>query len=136
MGITVEWDDPDQTILRTTFNKPWDWTDWDRAITEATQHVNSVSHPLCLIQDLREAGFPPKGGTWRFRQVVSTMQPHVKKVVFIGMASFVQSLLDIVSLVNRGRAPTKIFGFARSLEEARVVAQAALETVVVQESPK
>jgi hypothetical protein len=95
--ITVEWDDTaDKRLLCTTFKKPWNWQEWDAAAKIIVEQMATVEYPIFILQDIREAGFPPNGGVWRFRQIMNTMDEKVERVLFLGMSGFVKNIIETI----------------------------------------
>lgn len=125
MGIIVAWGDADQLSLLITFNKPWNWTEFQAAADSMLVLANSISHKTNLILDIRNAGFPPDGALRRFRNVSEIDHPNIDRVIYVAprmMAQFVRSINSLLSNAFFGhRAPE--FDFAPTLEEAQARVQ-------------
>ena len=119
--ITVTWDDADKRLLCTTFQKPWTWEEWDSASKVISAQLATVNHQVYMVQDIRTAGFPPNGGVWRFRQITSSMDTKVERVIFIGMAGFIQNLIETLQRISFGYVSKDRFTFVSNIDEARAL---------------
>ena len=119
--ITVSWDNAEKRLLCTTFQKPWTWQEWDAAAKIISEKLAAVDHKIYMVQDVRLAGFPPSGGVWRFRQIANSMDENVERIIFIGMASFVQNLLETLHKLSFGHMQKGRFIFAADIDEARAL---------------
>lgn len=123
MGITVGWGETDQKFLLVTFEKPWDWNDFQAAVKQTVVLAGSISHKTDLVLDIRSAGFPPEGALRRFRNVSEIEHPNIDRVIYIAprlLAQFVKSLSTLMATAFFGhRAPE--FVFVSTFEEARAL---------------
>ena len=122
MGITVQWDNDDKTIVLVTFGAVWSWDDL-RAVDEyALPLYDSVDHVVDVIADLRNSHLVMTGILSYMRELL-TMQwhPHTGNVVVVGASVSVRTLMEAAALVTR-RPLTRI-SFALSMDEARLILQ-------------
>jgi len=52
MGVTVTWDDAEQTAICLTFTAPWDWAQHDLAVAQAYLMLQEVNWPVDIILNL------------------------------------------------------------------------------------
>jgi hypothetical protein len=124
MTITLKWDNPEETILIIQYEKPWTWAEFSRAYEDMFTYLNSVKHPVDMVFDIRNGGFPPPGAITRFRQVGQTEHPNGRRLVFVApklLSQFVNSTLDILKIAYLGAFQSPKFLFVTSLEEARIL---------------
>lgn len=61
MAITVEWDNPEQTVLRLTFFGSWNCDELHRAVDIAEAMAAECSNPVDAIVDMTNAESLPTG---------------------------------------------------------------------------
>ena len=119
MGIELAWDNEDQVIIRLTYDRPWTWNDFYTAYDNMDMMINSVSHDVSLLIDVRKAGFPPSGAPQHFKRVTQTKHPNIRNIVFVGLPLIVRSFLSIVTANQKGNSETNNFLFMSSIDVAR-----------------
>lgn len=116
------WDDHAQSILYTTFTNPWTWEEYDDFLFALSEMVNTVSHRVDLIQDLRHGQHYPPGGPDHMRQLVTLLPQHVQSVVIVGPNDL---LIHLNNLVLRIAGLKAEIHYAASPDEAyRVIGEA------------
>lgn len=115
MGITVTWDDPNQSALLITYDRFWNWVEFEAAVKDVFSRIEHADHTIDLIFDVTKSPFPPDGAMWRFKRVASVKHPYTGNIIFVGGNLFVQSLANaVLKLVKKHD-----FIFVRTLDDAR-----------------
>ncbi|MFN8373261.1 MAG: hypothetical protein U0694_10360 [Anaerolineae bacterium] len=119
MGITVQWDNDEKTIVLVTFDAVWTWDDL-RAVDEyAIPLYDSSEHIVDVIADLRHSHLVMTGILSYMRELL-TMQwhPRAGNVVVVGASLSVRTLMEAAALVTR--RPLARISFAQTIDEARL----------------
>lgn len=119
MSVNVGWDDPEQTILRYTYEAGWTWEEYATAVATATQLVATASGEIDVIGDFSNSTLLPERALSNFRKSLATSPDTVpfKMVVLIVKNEFISRMLDTFSRMYPS-ARNKIRS-APSLEDAR-----------------
>lgn len=136
MPITVEWDNPQQTALLFTYQRPWTWKEFDAAVEQTLAYADSVNHRVDVIFDLRKGGFPPRDAVWRFKSAAEITHPNVGQYVYVAPSMLVHFVKNVIQILNRayggfGSFQVPHIEFTKTLEEARAFL-AKRETPVIQ----
>lgn len=81
MSIKVTWDDNDKLAIRYDFNGVWDWIEFAWANTRAFSMMNTVSHEVSIILNLKNGVDMPIGAMSAIQQMLS-LAPHNLGVIF------------------------------------------------------
>ncbi|HEX2908816.1 MAG TPA: hypothetical protein VHO69_18235 [Phototrophicaceae bacterium] len=135
MGIQVAWGDTAQTHVLITFERPWNWDDFQIAIQQMVALANTINHKTNLILDIRQAGFPPEGAVNHFKKVADVQHPNIDQVVYVAprlLAGFIKSINQMLAAVLSSYTPPD-FVFVPTLEEAcaLIAAKAPTQTPAV-----
>jgi len=118
MGITIDWEGTDNKIIRITYQKPWDWDDFDAVFYSMIIMLDSASQTVDLVFDIRNGGFPPPGAVTRFKRVGEINHPNGGMIIFIGGSSAVMNFVNLfIKVYGRAFRPPN-FIFVASPEEA------------------
>src|SRR5258705_6013933 len=120
MAITVQWDNPEQTIIRFEYSGQWTFRDLFDAMHEARNLMDSVGHRVHGIIDMRESKLMPNGALSLGRNVTMRKHPNQGKTVIIGANSFARTLYDVYRKVYRSTFDESAYSFAATIEEARL----------------
>jgi hypothetical protein len=135
MAVTVGWDNDEMTVLVIRFQRPWDWSEFNRAVEELSRLLASVEHKVDIIFDIREAGFPPEGAVNRFRKAAEIRHSNVNLLIYIAppvLAQFVRGIVTIIRAVFG--AFEREFIFVTTIEAAHDAIASARATTRVGES--
>lgn len=122
MGITLNWDDPEHTILVFHYAKPWTWDEFEGVAKQLVTLLDEVKHDVYLVFDLRQAGYPPEGAMARFKQVTDLDHPNVANLIYVApqpIAMFIGVINKTMSVIHRDNYKQPDFVFAPTLEQAR-----------------
>ena len=117
--ITVEWDNPEKTVLLMTFHPGWTWQDIYDASDEAYGFVDSVDHTVHILVDLSSVDNIAKGlNIVRLKSVTDHIRPNTGKVVLYGaktlFGNMAKTLITIFDL-------KKVLDVAPDAEKARTM---------------
>jgi hypothetical protein len=118
MTIQVEWDNPQQTVIRYTYIHPWYWEDYYSANCKAHQMFASVNHGVDVLFDFRRSPVIPQGGFGHFRRSLHETRPlNMGRVVMLG-ASGIMLVIDNILRTFYPNSTSHFFK-ARTEEEAQ-----------------
>lgn len=123
MGVTVEWDNAQHTILRYTFTGQWTWEEFAAAFAEARALAKPVRHPVYYILDVRAMTAMPSGALARLRNIHLHHHGEDFVSVVVGSDPTIEALY--ILLTRTYKAIAKRYQFAETLEEARALLRAA-----------
>lgn len=124
MSISLEWGNPDKTILIMTYTSPWTWQEFEQTYRDLTEKMDSLNHKMDLIIDISHGGLPPQGAMLRFKKVTEIHHPCAGEVIFVGprlLTQMVNSILSVLKSAFWGNMETAQFHFVSQLESALAV---------------
>lgn len=120
MSITVKWDNEDHTIIRWIFDGVWTKQDYYDVYTDLLDILDTTSHKVHIILDMRAGHDLPKGfiSTLRTEQFKQS-HPNLGTMVSIGQNPFVRMFVNTFTKIY----PPKIqrFYMADSDEQAYAI---------------
>jgi hypothetical protein len=122
MGITVIWDNEDKTAICIVYRQPWTWQDFDAAVKQMLTLLDSMSHKVDIIFDIREGGTPPAGAMLRFKRVATINHPNGGKLIFVSsrfLTVLIEGIISVLAKAFSGVWQAPDFSFVSTLEEAR-----------------
>lgn len=120
MGISVEWDNAEKTIVLIAFDPAWTWKDVQTVDTRAIVMYDSVGHIVDVIADISHSKLVSTGFLSYIRSLLTTeWHPHVGIAIVVGASPSVRALFNAAALV--ARKPLDRIRFAQSLDEARLL---------------
>jgi hypothetical protein len=124
MSISVEWDNAEQTTILFTYQRPWNWNEFDAAVEQSLAYLDMVQHPVDVIFDLRSGGFPPKDAVWRFKTAAEITHPNIGKYVYVAPSILVIFVKNVIEILNRayggfGNFQVPPITFVKTPEEGR-----------------
>ena len=119
MGIVVEWDNPEQTIIRFAYSGQWTFGDLFDAMQVSRDMMDSVNHPVHGIVDMQDSKLMPNGVLSLGRNVTMRKHPNQGRTIIVGASGFARTLYDVYRKVYRSTFDESAYGFAASLDEAR-----------------
>lgn len=93
MGINISWVNEERTIAQYTFDGRWTWDQLYHAVQEVKVMLNSVSHQVDIVIDLRKNHSVPPGALTHLRSVTLGASPNWGMGVFVGVNTFIRTLL-------------------------------------------
>jgi hypothetical protein len=83
MGVSVYWDDAEQTVMCLSFVGAWTWDEFDAEITKLYITVRSVSHPVHILVDIRYTAPQTSGPAWKSLSRALRMLPENTGLVLL-----------------------------------------------------
>lgn len=116
MGILVEWDNAERTIIRYTFASTWTVEEFFEAFPVADHMIREANTRIVgiIVDDSREI-IPPKGAMTAFKQ---TVRIGKLPIVFVGASMASRSMMEILSKTYHSARPMY---YVATLDEARVI---------------
>jgi hypothetical protein len=106
MGISVQWDNDEQTIIQYVFEGRWTWNDLYAALDQVQTMAASVDHQVDAIIDLTGADLMPAGAFFSFdgrrnaQKLASKADAARGLIVIAGANAFIRSLYDALRTLN------------------------------------
>jgi hypothetical protein len=100
LSIRTTWKNPYKTCIVISFEKPWTWTEFEQARQDMIHMLDDLNHPVTLIIDVRNAGFPPPNAIKPFKQVAEINHPDVRQLIFVApriIARFIDSIIQLLA---------------------------------------
>ena len=119
MGITVVWDNPEQTILRYIYNGQWNLDNFYIALQESRDMMDTVNHRVGLIIDVQNSKLVPNGVLSHGKNVALRKHPNQGLSVIVGASGFVRTLFDVYKKVYRSSFDESGYAFTATLDDAR-----------------
>lgn len=119
MGIVVQWDNPEQTVIRFVYSGQWTFGDLFDVMQEARVLMDSVDHQVHGIIDMQDSKLMPNGVLSLGRNVTMRKHPNQGKSIIVGASGFARTLYDVYRKVYRTTFDESAYAFASNLEEAR-----------------
>jgi hypothetical protein len=99
MPVTVEWHNPEQTIIHFQFIAPWTWTDYTHANQQAQEMMGSIQNKTDLILNFQRVGQMPPNSLAHLRRAATETHPNQGTIVIIGMNAFVRMIGNVMETV-------------------------------------
>jgi len=97
MLITVNWNNPEKTCIYYHFVGQWTWDEFDAVYSEVYAMLDTVSHPVHAIVDLRESHLLPYDTLTQMRRLTFQQHPNGGITIFITENPFARSLFNILT---------------------------------------
>ncbi len=125
MGIEIEWDNEQHSIMRFIYTDKWTWEEFYTKIDEANQLMDTVAHSCVSIIDMRNSNFLPAGAAVHIRNVIRKSMSHNNSgiSVFLQADVIVRVMIDVLRRSYPDILENTDWLYAKTLEEARQIAQ-------------
>jgi len=124
MPITLQWDNDNQTVLRTIFWNHWTMEELNRQVNPFLMMLNSVDHIVDVLVDLRSGSYMPKEiSVPLFRQAIDQLPQNVGIIVFVNDDATHQRMFNVFESFERARRPNtprRLF-MVQTLTDANIV---------------
>lgn len=100
MGIKVDWDNDEQTVILYRFDGSWSWDDLYNALDRVKAMSASVDHQVDAIIDFSKASYLPSGAIFSFnghkqaQKLASKASEARGQIVIAGAGMFIRSVYD------------------------------------------
>ena len=125
MGISVDWDNAEKTIMRFVYEGKWTWEAFYETIERANQMMDTVERPVVSIIDMRKSSFLPYGAAIHIRNVIRKSQSHNNSdiSVFLQADVIVKAMINVLQKSYPDILENTSWIYAKTLEEAQTLAQ-------------
>lgn len=115
MGIYVEWDNEDRTVLRYTYEDFWSWDEFYSASAQARSMLETARHEVNTIVDMRSSTVMPRGMLAQARRALDqACHSNQGLIIGVGVNRFLETMYefarqahpDILEQINIVLAPT------------------------------
>jgi hypothetical protein len=93
MPITVTWDNPEQTIIRLTFEGRWTWDEHRATANHISDLLRDVNAPVDLIVDFHSCHVPDNAIRYTESGTAFFWHPQARLTVLVGVQGFIRTLL-------------------------------------------
>ncbi len=121
MSVTVQWANPEQTILHFEYTGKWTWAEVFPALHESQQMMNQVNHPVASIVDLTDGKQLPLDSMKYLDKVVEARAEHANDsgiTIFLNAQVLTKAMLDFIELKNPQAIPFISLIHAKTYDEA------------------
>lgn len=122
MGIRVEWDNDEKTVIRYVYEERWTWEDFHYARSQVREWLDTVDHRVDVIVDVRNSRLVPNGVLAQGRMFASNApiaHRNEGHTIVVGANSLMRSMFEMFGKVYSRLSDELELEFASSLEEAR-----------------
>lgn len=119
MVVRVQWDDPDETVLRMEFSDSWTWGDFLAAVDIEWDWMEQVDHRVDVIVDMQALDGLPRDALAQIHYIAPHLHSNRGLLVLAGAAAVTQGYADILGQ-RRPHIGEDII-LAPSLDSARAV---------------
>lgn len=92
MPLTVDWHDPEHTIILLTIEYDWRWTDFHQVIDDALTLAHTAGGHVDYIVNLLSSGPLPSGAIEQVRLVMSKITHNWGTVVVVQQNPFITAM--------------------------------------------
>lgn len=121
MTVTVEWDNPEKTVVRMALMGDWTWDEAYAASDEGYALLESVSYEVGVIMDMRQSNHIPDKAISNAQAMIKRRHKRTGLTVFVGVNSFFTAMWNIFSRVYAALAHKQNSVFTDTIEEARAI---------------
>jgi hypothetical protein len=97
MGVTVMWDDDEQSIVRLNFEGDWKLDELRAIGQRGMLMMHSVDHPVCMITDFTRSKTLPLGILWQTRELYRLRPENWRTSIVITQDAIIRNLAEIFS---------------------------------------
>ncbi len=121
MGVTVKWDDSEQTIVRMTFSGHWTNEELHTYGLQAILMIRSVNHPVYEINDFRESDGLPLGVLWKARDLNQLRPANWAAGISVTQDGLAKSLLETFGLIYLMQRRSRLFIVSNDEEAYEII---------------
>ena len=119
MGVTVQWDNDEKTVIRYDFTGYWDWAEFREKAQEAFAMTRSVPHKVDTISNFLPGTSIPRNAIFQFRRIMTEAPENRGVNCIVGISHFIRTLVTIFSRIYTQLGERLMV--ADSLEHARSI---------------
>ncbi|MCA0458026.1 MAG: hypothetical protein LCI00_28930 [Chloroflexi bacterium] len=123
MPISVKWFDDSHTCVVVTYQGRWSWAEFQTAVDETNQLLNTVEHKVAIIEDTAMGGMLPPGNiVANGRNAIASFPKNISLIIVVLNSSLIRTFLTIIASMNPG-GHGSIIKITATLEEALDMAE-------------
>jgi len=125
MGISVQWDNDEKTIIQYVLDGRWTWNDLYSALDKVKEMSGSVDHRVDAIINFSKADLIPSGSIFSFNGKKHAQKLAAKAnearglIVITGANGFIRSIYDMFRVFDKN-VSSGVY-FADSVKQARTL---------------
>jgi hypothetical protein len=117
MPISVQWDNPEKTVLCQKFEGKWTGPDYYASLDEMSRLLKEVDHRVHLLGDMSDSvGIPALNLLAASGRVVKMVEHQFSSITIVKAHNYFQSLVNVVRRMSPALAE-RVY-FVSTLEEA------------------
>lgn len=97
MGVSVQWDNPEQTRILVSYHRTWTLEQLYQAVEECTYMIDAVPHTVDIIHDWQQTTVLPAGAMNHMRYLIEKRHPRSGITVFVGANKTFTALWQVFS---------------------------------------
>lgn len=107
MGISVKWDNDEQTIIQCVFDGRWSWNELYATLDKVKEMSGSVDHRVDAIINFSKADLIPSGSIFSFdgkkhaQKLAKKAHETRGLIVIAGANGFIRSIYDTFRLFDK-----------------------------------
>ncbi len=117
MPITVQWHNPEQTIVNFHFTAAWTWAEYDTAAQQARTMMDNVQHKIDIILEFDPKGRLPGNSFLNIQRAIANPHRNQGIIVIVGLNVFIRMVGSVMESVYPALARER--KLAANLEEAQ-----------------
>jgi hypothetical protein len=119
MAVSVQWDNPEKTVIRFDYDAHWVWDDFHHAVDQAFLMVDEIDHEVASILDMTHSlGMPPNAMA-HARTLTQHQHPRIAVQVTVGGNRFVKLMTDAFVRMYGSLGGKVSSYFVNTVDEAR-----------------
>lgn len=129
MGILVNWDNAQRTVVRWEFSGWWSWNDFSVAQKKSNMLLESVNHTVHAIGDMGNTRFIPPNALIEFSRVADDVPTNRGIIVLVNCSFLLETMAQTFMRITQKQ---DIFiSTAKSLKDARdMLSQYPVKSIV------
>ena len=95
MSVSIEWDNPQQTVIRVCFKGKWDADDLHRIILQGRNMITPVNHPVDNIFDFSHSGSSPTSALAILQNLDLERTENERLIIIVKANSYIKTMCNI-----------------------------------------
>ncbi|MEQ8677912.1 MAG: hypothetical protein RLP44_03560 [Aggregatilineales bacterium] len=96
MSVIVFWDNDEKTILRYHFSGRWTWDEYLESLQSGRKMMASVSHYVCILNDMHETLFLPPNFVTLAKNVIESRPDNTGLAIFYTSSQFFKAMYRVL----------------------------------------
>jgi hypothetical protein len=93
--VSMDWDNPERTVIRVTFDGEWDTDDLYRMINKGNSMIESVNHIVDSIFDFTQSSSSPTSALSTLGRMESSHSEKERLIIIVKPGSYIRTLCNI-----------------------------------------